>query len=96
MDFRKIWVFAFAFGFSPVAAAPLEEDAVFNSGWTRAHAQTLANDASMLVRRSRYRCDSVSSISSWATKPGFTVTCNGYRYKYYIEDKGGRWTVTLK
>jgi len=29
-------------------------------------------------------------------RPGFTVICNGSRYSYEIEDKGGNWVVTVK
>lgn len=47
----------------PLCAAPLEDDAIFTRDWTKEHAQALANDASMFIRRAGYRCDSVSSIS---------------------------------
>ena len=81
---------------APIGAAPLEEDAQYNSDWRPSYAQQLANEASALIRRSGYRCNSVSTIRSWLTKPGFTVLCNQYRYKYEIEDRGGRWKVSLK
>ncbi len=77
-------------------AAPLEENAIYPGSWSRTDAQAIADDASMLIRRSRYRCDSVSSIRSWLTGGGFTVFCNGFRYEYEIEDRGGRWTVTVQ
>ena len=80
----------------PLCAAPLEEDAILSSGWTREHAQRLADDASMLIRRAGYRCDSIANLQRWVYSSGFTVSCNGFRYTYHIEDKGGRWTVTLK
>jgi hypothetical protein len=81
---------------SGTAAAPLEADAIFSSGWTRAHAQTLADGASTLIRRAGYRCDSVSSIQKWVFSSGFDVVCNGFRYSYEIEDRGGNWVVSLE
>lgn len=94
----KLPVLAFAFSITAtsISAAPLEPDAIYTSDWTKKHAQALANDASMLVRRAGYRCDSVSSISKWVFSVGFNVTCNGYRYKYEIEDRGGKWRAKLK
>jgi hypothetical protein len=80
----------------PITAAPLERDAIYSDDWTPAHAQELADDASMLIRRARYRCDSVSSIRHWFSATGFTVFCNDFRYEYELEDRGGRWTVTLQ
>lgn len=87
---------AFALSATLLSAAPLEEDAQYNREWRPSYAQELADEASLLIRRSGYRCDSVSTLRSWLTKPGFTVLCNQYRYKYEIEDRGGRWRVTLK
>jgi len=89
-------VFA-AFVFTvPLSAAPLESDAIYTSDWTKEHAQALANDASMLIRRAGYRCDTVSSISKWLFSVGFDVNCNGHRYQYEIEDRGGDWRAKLK
>lgn len=80
----------------PALSAQLEKDAVYTNGWTEARAQKLSNEASKLIRRAGYRCDTMSSFQRWVTKPGFTAVCNQFRYKYYIEDRGGRWTVTLQ
>lgn len=81
---------------SSVTAAPLEADALIPAGWTKSRAQAVANDSSGLIRAARYRCDTVSSVRIWSFSVGFTITCNGFRYKYEIEDKGGRWVVTLQ
>jgi len=81
---------------SQAASAPLEEGALYTNDWTHSHAQTLADSASALIRVSGYRCDSVSSIQRWVFSEGFSVVCNDFRYKYEIEDRGGRWTVTLQ
>lgn len=96
MKMKFAAMFALAGAVSSVNAAPLESDAVYNDDWSRSHAQTLSNEASKLIRANRYRCDSVSAINRWLFSAGFTVSCNGFRYQYDIEDKGGRWTVTLK
>ena len=79
-----------------ISAAPLEPDAIYKSDWTKKHAQALANDASMLIRRAGYRCDTESSISKWVFSVGFDITCNSYRYKYEVEDRGGEWEARLK
>jgi len=77
-------------------AAPLEEDAVLTNGWTREHAQTLANEASAIIRAHGFRCDTVSNIQRWVFSSGFDISCNGFRYEYELEDRGGRWTPSLK
>ena len=81
---------------APAFCAPLEAGAYYTQDWTRKHAQILANESSAIIRAQGYRCDSVSSIQRWVFSGGFDVVCNGFRYKYEIEDKGGRWTATLK
>ncbi len=44
-----------------------------------------------------YKCSSVDSIRFWLTGGnGYTVHCNSYRYKYYIQDKGGIIHVTAQ
>jgi hypothetical protein len=80
----------------PLSAAPLEDDAIYPSDWGRSRAQAIADDASMLIRRARYRCDSVSSLRPWFSGDGFTIFCNDFRYEYEIEDRGGRWVVTVQ
>lgn len=40
-------------------------------------------------------CDSISAATAHLLSTGFTVHCNGYRYSYDFEDRGGTWTVTL-
>lgn len=48
-----------------------------------------------LIKAYGYRCDSVSAARPFLLSYGFTVLCNGYRYEYEIEDKGGNWVVTV-
>lgn len=80
----------------PAQAAPLEPGAKYSRDWSRDRAQVLANEAGGVIRASGYRCDSVTSIHRWIYSVGFDVVCNDYRYKYELEDRGGRWTATLK
>lgn len=51
--------------------------------------------AQKLIKAYGYKCDSVDFAlhSSWSGV--ISVTCNG-KYRYAIEDKGGRWVVTLE
>lgn len=51
--------------------------------------------AQKLIQIYGYRCDYVNFAlhSSWSGVIG--VTCNG-KYRYEIEDKGGKWVVTLE
>lgn len=57
------------------------------------HAQAQA--AANLVKAYGYRCDSISSFSSFIMGGGYKLNCNGFNYTYEIEDKGGRWVVTV-
>lgn len=50
------------------------------------------------IRQRGYRCDTVNAarpLGAFADHAGFKFHCNGYRYKYLIEDRGGNWTVRL-
>ena len=47
------------------------------------------------VKHAGYRCDSLSGVVSHVFTAGYRVTCNEHRYAYSIEDRGGRWVVTL-
>lgn len=77
-------------------AAPLEKNAQFTSDLTRERAQAIANDASYLIKRAGYKCDTVSYVAKWVFSVGFDVKCNHNRYAYEITDKGGNWVATLK
>ena len=51
-----------------------------------------------VVRLYGYRCDTVNAakpLGGFANHAGYRLYCNGWRYDYLIEDRGGRWTVTL-
>ena len=79
-----------------VEAAPLERGATYKDDWGEAKAQQIANELSLLVRLRGWKCDTVSSVQLWVFSPGFDLVCNGFRYSYEIEDKGGKWTVRVK
>lgn len=91
-------IFLMALGLAIIAFLP-----------TSAHSFTIESDASIyeditnrqlkalvgLIEAYGYRCDSVSAARPFLLSFGFTVYCNGYRYEYHIEDRGGTWTVTI-
>lgn len=43
-----------------------------------------------------YKCDPVTSCNQSSWDGNYDVTCNAYKYKYRIEDRGGNWTVVLR
>lgn len=55
-----------------------------------------ANAFADYVEAVGYRCDSITSfMPALFSSRKFTLKCNGYRYVYDIEDRGGRWVVTI-
>ena len=48
------------------------------------------------VKSAGYRCDELNAVVRHVFASGYRVTCNGYRYAYSIEDRGGRWVVTVE
>lgn len=77
---------------APTSPPWLESEAIIASDVTLAQVQALRE----LVRAWGFRCDSVSGAYAWIWNPGFTLNCNGFRYVYSIEDKGGIWTVRVE
>lgn len=47
------------------------------------------------IRLNDYKCDSVSSMAQTRDEKTIRVNCNNYKYKYYINDEGGKWTISL-
>lgn len=47
------------------------------------------------VLGSGHRCDSITSINQGLFSDVWTIRCNEYRYSFDVEDRGGRWTVTV-
>jgi hypothetical protein len=48
-----------------------------------------------MARANGLRCDTVSYLQSWLTREGFTLGCNQFRYKYYLEDKGRGYEIKI-
>jgi hypothetical protein len=74
-----------------VSATPVEPGAMISNDVTSEQVAALA----ALVSASGYRCDTVSGATRFIFSHGFNLYCNNHRYSYEIEDKGGRWTVTV-
>ena len=55
----------------------------------------VVNDLIALVKGYGYRCDILDEADRFLFSPGFELDCNGFRYSYKIEDKGGNWIVTV-
>lgn len=74
------------------AATPIESGATIGEGLDREAIEA----AVQMVRLNGYRCDSVSSMQKFLLSRGFHLFCNQFNYHFEIEDKGGRWIVTVK
>jgi hypothetical protein len=48
-----------------------------------------------LVRLNGYKCDTLTKWRPMRFSRGYEVSCDLY-YSYEVEDKGGRWVVTVK
>lgn len=52
-----------------------------------------------VIELAHYSCSTVSAVtplSIFDKYPGYSVTCNNWKYVYNVEDRGGRMTVELK
>ena len=76
----------------PPPKVPLEPDAIIGSDVGENRINTLIK----MVRESGHRCDTVSSARELVFSTGYQLVCNQYRYEYLIQDKGGRWVVTVE
>jgi hypothetical protein len=56
--------------------------------------EALTDVAVKMAHAEGLTCDA-GYLSHWLWKEGYTLTCNGYRYKYYIEDKGRGWRIRI-
>lgn len=76
----------------------IEQNAVISDtkDFPRAKLIALSKPGADMIRASGWRCDSLSAIRPWMFKRGFTMVCNNFNYEYEFEDRGGRWTVSLK
>jgi hypothetical protein len=48
------------------------------------------------VRASGYRCDSISALQPLQSSHGYRLVCNGFSFKYAIEEQDNRLTVALE
>lgn len=58
--------------------------------------ENVVDELAFQIRGVNFRCDTLSTASVWLMSRGFTVECNELNYKYYIENKGGNWVVTVQ
>jgi hypothetical protein len=49
-----------------------------------------------IIQHFGYACDSVDEMQPFVMGGGFNVYCNGWKYHYELEDKGGKWSITVK
>lgn len=71
---------------------PIEKDNAVYEGMSSKQVQALAK----AVRASGYSCNSISSARPFMIDNGWHITCNNWRYKYEIQDRGGRVFVIPK
>ncbi len=65
-------------------------------GWDGAVSQKDAITLAKLINAYGYKCASVSSVRKMIMKRGFTVYCNNFNYKFDVEDRGGKYSVTYQ
>lgn len=78
--------------FSTVAATKVPYD---NSAIVKKERKPKAQAAAAIVKIYGYRCDTISAFQPMVFSDGYTISCNRFRYTYELEDKGGRWVVTV-
>lgn len=76
------------------AMVPIEPDAVISPKLSQDF--ELMSELAHFVRASGYRCDSVSALEPLPPSRGFKLVCNRSNYRYAIENKDGRSTVTAE
>jgi hypothetical protein len=47
------------------------------------------------VKKSGYKCDSISAAEPFKLTFGYTLKCNKYQYEYSIRDQAGNYTVSI-
>jgi len=76
-----------------VASVPIESGAVISSKLQQD--PDLVSDLAHFVRASGHRCDTISELQEDSDAPRFKLACDRSAHKYTIEEKDGRWNVTL-
>lgn len=49
-----------------------------------------------LINAYGFKCATISSVRKMIIKRGFTVYCNNFNYKFNVEDRGGKYSVTYQ
>ncbi|EKN5091898.1 lysozyme inhibitor LprI family protein [Yersinia enterocolitica] len=78
---------------SNARVAPVEHDSILFSNTPDAF--EFIDTLVTMIRKSDYKCDSVSSFRPMITSNGYSVSCNKFNYKYEIKDNGGHITVSV-
>jgi hypothetical protein len=55
----------------------------------------VTDTAVAMARADGLRCDSVTKLEPWMFSKGFTLQCNNFDYKYYLEDKGRGYQIRI-
>jgi hypothetical protein len=55
----------------------------------------LADVAVDMAHEDGLRCNSVTLLDNWMFSNGWTLQCNHFDYKYYIQDKGRGWQISI-
>ncbi len=79
-------------GNSFAQSVTIESDASIYKSVTREQAINLAK----YINAHGYSCRSVSAVTPFTIKRGWYVTCNQYNYRFEVEDRGGKYIVTVK
>lgn len=48
------------------------------------------------INEKGYSCRSISAVTPFAFKRGFSVMCNNWQYHFEVEDRGGKYIITVK
>lgn len=91
---RKVLVVFAVLGFfsQPALAQRIEKP----GGWDGAVSQKDAITLAKLINAYGYKCATISSVRKMIAKRGFTVYCNNFNYKFNVEDRGGKYSVTYQ
>jgi hypothetical protein len=74
-------------------SVPVEPNAVIYAGLRQDYDLT---ELAHYVRASGYRCDSISALQPLPSAHGVRLVCNHFDYRYAIEQRDGRSTVTVE
>jgi hypothetical protein len=70
-------------------AQSIEPNAMISNGITESQARILAS----AVTSRGYSCDSISGATPHIVSSGYNLYCNQHRFKYVLENVGGRYVV---